>query len=107
MQLLLHVIVGNLVIYPFVISVEKSSGDANKNLQKLTKDHITGLSERLGTDWKKLATELGFPEDDIEYFARESDDKKQATKMLTVWLVSFVNVVSSQILLALTTSGKE
>ena len=37
---------------------EKSAGDANKNLKKLTKEDIAELSEWLGENWKKLATEL-------------------------------------------------
>ena len=81
----------NEVFYNFALSAEKSAGDANKNLKKLTKEDIAELSERLGENWKKLATELNFPEDDIDYFASESDVKKQATIMLTVWLVSFTN----------------
>ena len=71
------------------IFTEKSSVEANKNLAVLTKEDIANLSDRLGAEWKKLATELSFPEDDIDYFAGETDDtKKQATKMLTVWMVS-------------------
>ena len=70
-------------------STGKSSSEANKNLATLTKEDIAELAERLGADWKKLATELAFPEDDIDYFASETDDRKQqAIKMLTVWMVS-------------------
>ena len=73
-------------------SVGKSSGEANKNLATLTKEDIAELADRLGADWKKLATELAFPEDDIDYFASEPDDKKQqAIKMLTVWMVSWTS----------------
>ena len=67
---------------------DKNSTDSNKDLAKLTKENIADLSEQLGSDWKKLATELNFPEDDIEYFAAEGDEKEQAVKMLTVWQVS-------------------
>ncbi len=54
----------------------------------LSKEHIILLAEKLENDWKKLAVELNFPEDNIEYWESETKDKQeQAIKMLTNWKV--------------------
>jgi hypothetical protein len=51
-------------------------------------DQLEAVSGLLNGDWKKLATELGFPEDDIEYLASEgAEEKAHALKMLTLWKV--------------------
>ena len=55
----------------------------------VSKEQITKLSAELGSNWKMLATELNFPEDDITYVESETSDvDAQGLKMLTIWMVS-------------------
>lgn len=54
----------------------------------LSKEQIDLIAEKLGGDWKKLGTELNFPEDDMTYFESEnSEETACAKKMLTIWQV--------------------
>ena len=54
----------------------------------ISKDQCEALAEKLGSEWKKLAAELNFPEDDVKYLESEAQDvKDQALKMLTLWTV--------------------
>lgn len=49
-------------------------------------DQLEAVAALLKEDWKKLATELSFPEEDIEYWGGEgSDDQIHSLKMLTIW----------------------
>lgn len=53
----------------------------------VTKEHVNELAKRLSGDWKKLGTELGFPEDDINDIEKDTEDKEaQANKMLSLWI---------------------
>lgn len=69
----------------------KQNGENGKDEEEgmtetLTKETLNLLSNKLGAEWKKLATELNFPEDDISYFESEtSDEVQRALKMLTIW----------------------
>lgn len=57
----------------------------------LTKQMLEDLASMLTGEWKKLATELNFPEDDISYFEEENNDEtERALKMLTVWRVGYL-----------------
>lgn len=52
----------------------------------LSKDQIELVAEKLGEDWKRLGTELNFPEDDMSYFETENNEQVAcAKKMLTIW----------------------
>ncbi|KAL5016765.1 hypothetical protein ScPMuIL_006354 [Solemya velum] len=58
--------------------------DATENA--VTTQQLEALAIKLQADWRKLATELNFPEEDITYFESETDDEsKRALKMLTIW----------------------
>ncbi|XP_033738778.1 LOW QUALITY PROTEIN: THO complex subunit 1-like [Pecten maximus] len=66
---------------------EQNDEQGKENTEdNLTPPMLDQLAAILKGEWKKLATELNFPEDDISYFETESsDEKQQALKMLTVW----------------------
>ncbi|XP_078319273.1 THO complex subunit 1-like [Crassostrea virginica] len=52
----------------------------------LSKEQIELVAEKLGGDWKRLGTELNFPEDDMNYFESENSEQLAcAKKMLTIW----------------------
>lgn len=54
----------------------------------LSKEQIELVAEKLGGDWKRLGTELNFPEDDMNYFESENSEQLAcAKKMLTIWQV--------------------
>jgi hypothetical protein len=54
----------------------------------LNKHIIRCVAEKVGKDWKKVAVELGFPEDDISYFESEDHtDADTGAKILTIWMV--------------------
>lgn len=54
----------------------------------VTKEQCEMLAEKLGSEWKKLATELNFPEDDVTFLEGETEDVTvQALKMLILWQV--------------------
>ena len=79
MNLLLHVRLPNFV-------TEK---DAEGPVEiALNKEVIKQVGGKVGSDWKKLAVELGFPEDDIAYFESESNSAaEKAIKVITLWQV--------------------
>lgn len=55
----------------------------------LNKHIIRSVGEKVGGNWKRLATELQFPEDDIGYFESEGGSPAEmAVKVLTIWMVS-------------------
>lgn len=52
----------------------------------LTKPMFQKVAEQVGAGWKRLAMELNFPEEDIEYFASEGKgDVETGQKILTIW----------------------
>lgn len=54
----------------------------------LNKHILRCVAEKIGKDWKKVAVELSFPEDDIAYFESEDQtDADRGTKVLTIWMV--------------------
>ncbi|KAK3091924.1 hypothetical protein FSP39_023755 [Pinctada imbricata] len=62
------------------------AGDEEAADDPLTKEQLQLMSEKLGEDWKRLAIELNFPEDDLAYFETENElDSQRAFKMLTIW----------------------
>ncbi|XP_053393953.1 THO complex subunit 1-like isoform X2 [Mercenaria mercenaria] len=53
----------------------------------LNKHIIRCVAEKIGKDWKKVAVELSFPEDDIAYFESEDlTDPDRGAKILTIWM---------------------
>lgn len=59
----------------------------------LSKDQIELVAEKLGEDWKRLGTELNFPEDDMSYFETENNEQVAcAKKMLTIWQVNILKI---------------
>lgn len=72
--------------FVFILSGEKES-EAREII--LNKHIIRSVGEKVGSNWKKLATELQFPEDDIAYFESEGGSPAEvAVKVLTIWVVS-------------------
>lgn len=58
-------------------------------VEKLSGEQIQRVCDKIDSDWKKLATELNFLDDDILYFESETTEvAAQALKMLTKWQVS-------------------
>lgn len=54
----------------------------------LNKQVIRSVGEKVGKDWKKLAVELSFEEDEINYFESEEQSAvEKAVKILTIWMV--------------------
>ncbi|XP_041358036.1 THO complex subunit 1-like [Gigantopelta aegis] len=52
----------------------------------LTDDQKLAVAEKLGDDWKKLATELNFPEDEISYLESSEDQPTiPGVRMLSLW----------------------
>lgn len=76
--------------YSYHTNVAEESQMAEEE-QSIKADQLEAVAGQLGDDWRKLATELSFAEDDIEYFGSEGDSKAQAIKMLTVWKVHKVS----------------
>lgn len=69
--------------------VSASSAPSASAPDLVTVDHLEKLAGLLREDWSKLAAELNFPDDDVAFFASESEDTTaQALKMLTIWRVS-------------------
>lgn len=65
---------------------EDEANATEEQMEPVDKEHLKTLSEKLGSDWKKLAVELNFPEDDIAYLESETQDPvAQASKLLTLW----------------------
>ncbi|XP_048255677.1 THO complex subunit 1-like [Haliotis rufescens] len=58
--------------------------------EQLTRAQLEMVAGKLADDWKKLGTELNFPEDDMGYFEESCDKvaKLSGLKMLTVWMES-------------------
>ncbi|XP_064605925.1 THO complex subunit 1-like [Liolophura sinensis] len=55
-------------------------------VEKLSAQQIQLVSDKIDSDWKKLATELNFLDDEILYFESETTEvSAQAIKMLTKW----------------------
>ena len=70
-----------------VIYIEEKEAEGREII--LNKHIIRSVAEKVGTNWKKLATELGFPEDDISYFESEGGSPAEnGVKVLTIWMVS-------------------
>ena len=54
----------------------------------VTEQALESLAKELKSEWKKLATELNFGEDEIVHFEGEdSEASGQALRMLTIWKV--------------------
>ena len=68
---------------------DKDNSEPAAKWPPVTQEHIEQLAEIIKDDWKQLAAELAFPDDNIETFTVENEDKKdQALQMLTMWRVS-------------------
>lgn len=53
----------------------------------LNKHIIRSVAEKIGKDWKRVAIELRFPEDDISYFeSEEQSESEKGAKVLTIWM---------------------
>ncbi|KAL4236751.1 THO complex subunit 1 [Mactra antiquata] len=64
----------------------KEEDTENKEIV-LSKKVIRDISEKIGKDWKKLAVELSFEEDEISYFmSEEQPEVEKAVKILTIWI---------------------
>ncbi|KAK9886779.1 hypothetical protein WA026_018432 [Henosepilachna vigintioctopunctata] len=62
---------------------DKNPRTDNKNI---TPVQLEFISEKVVTDWKKLATKLGFKPDEIEFFEQENpNDVDKAKNMLGLW----------------------
>ncbi|KAH3695458.1 THO complex subunit 1-like [Dreissena polymorpha] len=53
----------------------------------LNKHIICSVADKVAGDWKKLATELQFPDDDVAFFESEQiSPSETANKILTIWM---------------------
>lgn len=72
-----------------VFTAEEKEAEAREII--LNKHIIRSVGEKVGGNWKKLATELQFPEDDIAYFESEGGSPADmAVKVITIWMVSII-----------------
>jgi predicted house-cleaning noncanonical NTP pyrophosphatase (MazG superfamily) len=63
-----------------------------ENLDFLSEEQLQKLAGELAENWRRLATELNFSEEDIETFESEEDEEKsRAEKMLLSWQVSIAS----------------
>ncbi|XP_076669733.1 THO complex 1-like protein Hpr1 isoform X3 [Andrena cerasifolii] len=66
--------------------VESESTDTKaRKLTKVTSEMVGKLSEILKSDWKKLATKLGYTSDEIAFFQGKSTPYEQCKNMLEIW----------------------
>ena len=66
--------------------VEAESTDTKaRKLTKVTSEMVGKLSEILKSDWKKLATKLGYTSDEIAFFQGKSTPYEQCKNMLEIW----------------------
>ena len=71
----------------------------------MTESQLERLAEQLGTNWKRLATELGYSDDDVKKVEGETEAlNAQAKRFLLQWQVSGFRRCKDQ--LSKTVSGK-
>lgn len=71
----------------FLPASEEDTKDEEKPKKDvLTKPLVDILSAKLQDHWQSLAIQLGFQDDEIEYYETFSNGKTQAEQMLTVWM---------------------
>ncbi|XP_015588644.1 THO complex subunit 1 [Cephus cinctus] len=56
-----------------------------RKLNKVTPEMVAKLSEALKSDWKKLASKLGYTNDEIEFFQSKPTQYEQCKSMLEIW----------------------
>ncbi|XP_076243312.1 THO complex 1-like protein Hpr1 isoform X2 [Calliopsis andreniformis] len=66
--------------------VESENTDTKaRKLTKVTPEMVAKLSEILKSDWKKLATKLGYTSDEIAFFQGKPTPYEQCKNMLEIW----------------------
>nr|XP_012226653.1 PREDICTED: THO complex subunit 1 isoform X2 [Linepithema humile] len=66
------------------VDSESADGKARK-LNKVTSEMVAKISESLKNDWKKLATKLGYTNDEIAFFQGKTTPYEQCKSMLEIW----------------------
>ncbi|XP_054712418.1 THO complex subunit 1-like [Uloborus diversus] len=71
----------------FLPASEEDSKDERVKKDVLTRSMIETLSSKIQTNWRALSIQLGFQDDEIEYFEESFPKSKlQVQEMLTVWM---------------------
>ncbi|XP_031828862.1 THO complex 1-like protein Hpr1 isoform X2 [Nomia melanderi] len=66
--------------------VESENTDTKgRKLTKITPEMVAKLSDVLKNDWKKLATKLGYTNEEIIFFQSKSTPYEQCKNMLEIW----------------------